>query len=98
MLGQGSPETYAIFVVWQSLVDYFKCRILSMNDKDHEDHYYSKTCLKQSLSKSQKIVFQDQLSLNAILSTFIKLPFVIEIFALSIFEWSPKTGFTVYSV
>ena len=30
-----------------------------------------------------------------ILSTFIKLPFVIKIIVLSIFEWSFKTGFTV---
>ena len=61
------------------------------------------------LSKSTKIGFQDQLSLNAgqkyckmilgehptILSNFIKLPFVIKIFVLSIFEWLLKTGFTV---
>ena len=33
--------------------------------------------------------------LSAILMTFIKLPFVIKIFVLSIFEWPPKTGFTV---
>ena len=53
--------------------------------------------------------FQDQLSLHtgqkycrmlqgehsAILSTFIKLPFVIKIFVFSIFEWPLKTGFTV---
>ena len=59
----------------------------------------SKTCLKQSLSKRQKIGFGDQLLLNAgqkycrmlqgehsaILLTFIKLPFVIKIFVLSIF-------------
>ena len=32
---------------------------------------------------------------SAILSTFIKLPFVIMIFVLSIFEWPLKTGFTV---
>ena len=32
---------------------------------------------------------------SAILSTFIKLPFVIKICGLSIFEWSLKTGFTV---
>ena len=31
---------------------------------------------------------------SAILSTFIKLPFVIKIFVLSIFEWLLKTGFT----
>ena len=32
---------------------------------------------------------------SAILSTFIKLPFVIKISVLSIFEWPLKTGFTV---
>ena len=69
----------------------------------------SKTCVKQPLSKRPKIGFQDQLSLNAgqkycrmlqvehsaILSTFIKLPFVIKMFVLSIFEWPFYTGFTV---
>ena len=33
---------------------------------------------------------------SAILSTFIKLPFVIKIFVLSVFEWPFKTGFTVF--
>ena len=33
---------------------------------------------------------------SAILSTFIKLPFIIQIFVFSIFEWPLKTGFTVY--
>ena len=60
---------------------------------------YSKTCVKRPLSKSAKFGFQDQLLLNAgqkycrmlqgehsaILSTFIKLPFVIKIFVVSIF-------------
>ena len=32
---------------------------------------------------------------SAILSTFIKLPFSIKTFVLSIFKWSLKTGFTV---
>ena len=32
---------------------------------------------------------------SAILSTFMKLPFVIKIFVLSIFEWPFYTGFTV---
>ena len=32
---------------------------------------------------------------SAILSTFIKLHFVIKIFVLSFFEWLLKTGFTV---
>ena len=62
---------------------------------------YSKICVKRLLSKRPKICFQDQLLLNtgqkycrrlqgehsSILSTFIKLPFVIKIFVLSIFEW-----------
>ena len=66
---------------------------------------YSKTCLKRHLKRRPNIGFQDQLSLNAgqkycrmhsaILSTFIKLPFAIKIFVLSIFEWSLKTGLTV---
>ena len=63
--------------------------------------FYSKTCVKRPLSKRPKIGFQDQLWLNAgwehstILSTFIKLPFVIKIFAMSIFEWPFYTGFIV---
>ena len=64
---------------------------------------YSKTCLKRQLKK------EDQLWLNAgqkycrmlqgehsaILSTFIKLPFIIKIFVLFIFEWLLKTYITV---
>ena len=60
---------------------------------------YSKTCVKRSLSKRPKIVFQDQLLLHVgqkycrmlqgehfeILSTFNKLPIVIKIFVLFIF-------------
>ena len=33
---------------------------------------------------------------SAILLTFIKLPLVIKMFVLSIFEWLSYTGFTVY--
>ena len=76
----------------------------------HNQIQYSKTCLKRPLKKKTKIGFQDRLSLNAgqkycrmlqgehsaILSTFIKLPFVIKINVLSIFEWPLKTGFTVF--
>ena len=61
---------------------------------------YSKTCLKRPLKKKINIGFPDQLWLNAgqkycrmlqrehsaILLTCIKLPFVIKIFVLSIFE------------
>ena len=61
--------------------------------------------------ESNQSINQDQLSLNsgqkycrmlplehsAILSTFIKLPFVIKIFVLSIFEWPFYTGYTVPS-
>ena len=70
---------------------------------------YSKTCVKQTFSKRPKIGFEYRLLLNAgqkycrmlqgehsaILSTFIKLPFVIKIFVLSIFERPFYTGFTV---
>ena len=70
---------------------------------------YSKTCVKRPLSKRTIIGFQDQLSLNAgqkycrmlqgahpaIFSTFIKLPFVIKIFVLSIYEWLFYAGFTL---
>ena len=70
---------------------------------------YSKTCLKPPHKKKTKIGCQDRLLLNtgqkycrmlqgehsAILSTFIKLPFVIKIFVLSIFKWPHKTDFTV---
>ena len=56
--------------------------------------------------RRQKIGLQDQLLLNtgqkycrmkhsAILLTLSKLPFVLKIFVLSIFEWRLKTGFTV---
>ena len=62
---------------------------------------YSNICVKRPLSKRPNIGFQDQISLNAgqhfwrmlqgdysaILSNFIKLPIVIKIFILSIFEW-----------
>ena len=70
---------------------------------------YSKTCVKRPLSRTPKIGFPDQLSLNAcqkycrmlqgehsaILLTFIKLPFAINIFVLSILEWLFYAGFTV---
>ena len=67
---------------------------------------YSKTCVKRSLPKRPKIGFHDQLLLiadqkhcrmlqgenSAILSTFIKLPFVIKILVLFIYEWLFYTG------
>ena len=42
--------------------------------------------------------FSSQGKHSAILSTFIKLPFVIKIFVLSIFEWPFYTGFTVIAL
>ena len=71
---------------------------------------YSKTCLKRPILERPKIGFQDKLSLNAgqkycrmhplehsaILTTFIKLPFVFKTFNLSNFEWLLKTGYTVH--
>ena len=68
-----------------------------------------KPVLSSHSKRRQKIGFQVQLSHNAgqkycrmlqgehsaILPTVIKLPSVIKIFVLSIFEWSLKAGFTV---
>ena len=76
----------------------------------YEFSIYSKTCLKRPLKKKTKIGFQDRLLLNAgkkhcrmlkgehsaILSSFIKLPFVFKTLNLSIFEWLLKTDFTVF--
>ena len=70
---------------------------------------YSKTCIKQPLSKRANNGFQDRVSPNAgqkyyrmlqrehsvILLSFIKLPFVIKIFVLSIFKWPFYAGLTV---
>ena len=68
-----------------------------------------KPVLRGHSKRRPKIDFLDRLSLNAgqkycrmlqwepsaMLWTFIKLPSVIKIFVLSIFEWLLKTGFTV---
>ena len=70
---------------------------------------YSKTCVKRQLKHRQNKEFNNNWKLNeglkycrmlplehsAILLTCIKLPFVIKIFVLSIFEWPIYTGFTV---
>ena len=60
-----------------------------------------KTCVNLPLPKRPEIGIQGLKVLqnapiehSAILSTFIKLPFVIKIFVLSIYEWL-YTGFTV---
>ena len=49
--------------------------------------------------KYQKLVLKTDYSLvqveSILLSTFIKLPFVIKILFLSFFEWPLKTGFTL---
>ena len=58
---------------------------------------YSKTCVTRSLSKGPKMVFKTNYRLMqgrskvlqnaATLSNFIKLPFVIKTFVVSIFKW-----------
>ena len=73
---------------------------------------YSKPCAKNGYSQEdRKLVFKTNYQFNAgqkycrmlqgkhsaILSTYIKLPFVIKIFVLPIFEWPFYTGFTVYN-
>ena len=63
---------------------------------------YSKTCLKRPLKKKRlKLGFKTDYRLMQVksiaeCSTFIKLPFVIKRFVLSIFEWPLKTGFALY--
>ena len=47
--------------------------------------------------KTDYCLMQVQREHSAIVSTFIKLPFVIKTFVLSIFEW-PFTGFTVHKM
>ena len=68
-----------------------------------------KTVLSDHSKRTQNFCFQYQISLNAsqkycrmlqrehsaILLTFIKLPFSIKTFVLSIFKWQFKTGVTV---
>ena len=69
-------------------------------------HLYSKTYVQRPLSKRPKIVFKTNFCLMqvksitecskaAILSTFIKIPVVIDTFILSFIEWPFYTGFTV---
>ena len=63
-----------------------------------------KPVIRGHQKRRPKLGFQDRLSLNLgqkycrmlqILLTYIKLPFVIKMGFLSIFEWPLKTGFTV---
>ena len=61
-------------------------------------------CKTPTVKKAEHCFFQNKLSLNAgqeycgMLQYFrpIKLPFVIKVFVLSIFEWPFYTGFTVF--
>ena len=55
----------------------------------------SKACLKPPLKRRPKLTDYRLMQVK-ILSTFIKLPFVIKIFVLFVFEWPLKTGFTVH--
>ena len=72
------------------------------------DEYTVKPVLSNHFQKDRKLVFKTNYCLlqvksiaecckehSAILLTFIKLPFLIKIFVLSIFEWPLMTGFTV---
>ena len=94
----------------ESLLFAYVISIIKVYALAQADLIYSKTCVKLPLAKRPQIGFQGQLSLNAgqkycrmfqgehsaTFSTFInKLPFVIKIFVLSIFEWLLYKGFTV---
>ena len=79
-------------------------RHISIFDERIHQNMYSKICLKRPLKKKTKIVFQDQLSLNAgqVLLQYFRpslsyhLPF--RPLFLSIFEWPLKTGFTYHKL
>ena len=95
----------------QRLTVLFVCMLKDLKFMKARTKIYSKTCVIRPPSKRPKLGGQDQFSLNAgqkycrmlqrehsaILSTFIKLPFVIKIFVLSIFECPFYTGFTVHA-
>ena len=96
------------FLSWNLSFDMVWKKYITFMRAYHQ--YYSKTCHKRPHKKKTKIGFQDRLLLNAgqkycrmlrgehsaLLSTFIKLPFVIKIFVLSIFEWPFYKGFTIF--
>ena len=65
-----------------------------LNDHSQKDHnlVFNTNYRFKSIAECSK----GALKHSTILSTFIKLPFVIKIFVLSIFEWPFYTGFTVY--
>ena len=87
--------------------------LLSYRDKPEYQHFTCtvKPVLSGHSKNRPKNGFQDRISLNAgqkycrmlqredseLLLAFIRLPFVIKVFVLSIFEWLLKTGFTVAS-
>ena len=80
--------------------------LLAMRKSIFRERNTVKPVLSDHSKKDQKLVFKNDYRLmqvksitgehSAIFSTFIKLPFVINIFVLSIFEWPLKTGFTVH--
>ena len=86
-------------------------KLSKVREKSVKSQVILKTILSgnPALSKRPKIGFQDQVLLNAGQKywqnaprgafcntlTFIKLPFVIKLSLLSIFEWPFYTGFTV---
>ena len=54
--------------------------------------------IAESLNTGQMYCRMFQREHSAILLTFMKLPFVIKIFILSIFEWLFYTGFAVHTL
>ena len=89
-------QTYTKYIEY--LIDIWNMKMQNKSTKLYESKYI-KTSVKRPLSKRSKIGFQDQFLLNAgqkycrmlplvhpaVLSTFIKLPFVVKTFVLSIF-------------
>ena len=107
--GKGSGKSF-MFVPRDVFITFF-CVEITIHPQILAHYSTVKPVLSSHSKRRPKIGFQDRLLLNAgqkycrmlplehsaILSTFIKLPFVFKTSVLSIFEWPLKTGFTVYS-
>ena len=63
-----------------------------VNQKEDQNSFQVRLFLNAGLKHCRMLQGEH----SAILLTFVKLPFVIRIFVLFIFEWSLETGFTVH--
>ena len=94
-MGRKSPEflndMYIVFHFLNFIFDYSKTH-LKRPLKKKTKNWFSRPIIAECRSKVLQNALMEH---SAILSTFIKLPFVFKTFVLSFFEWLFKTGFTV---